>query len=52
MRRTPITISVIATNNPPSQYLLYLIKECFKDDTEFKEWLDLKNIQFNFSSFT
>jgi len=32
--------------------LLYLIKDRFKSDTEFSEWLNEKNIHFNFSSFT
>ena len=32
--------------------LLYLIKERFKDDTELKEWLDEKNNQFKFDSYT
>ena len=35
-----------------SSVLLNLIKERFKDDTEFREWLNEKDIQFDFSSFT
>ncbi len=35
-----------------SLVILYLIKDRFKNDTEFREWLKEKDIQFNFSSFT
>ncbi|MFX1554159.1 MAG: hypothetical protein ACFFBV_09570 [Promethearchaeota archaeon] len=35
-----------------SSVILYLIKDRFKNDTEFREWLKEKDIQFNFSSFT
>ncbi len=35
-----------------SSVLLYLIKERFKDDTQFKEWLEKKNIKFQFYSYT
>ena len=35
-----------------SSVLLYLIKERFKDDTEFKEWLERKNIKFQFYSYS
>jgi hypothetical protein len=35
-----------------SSVLLYLIKDRFKSDTEFREWLDEKNIEFKFSSYT
>ncbi|MFX1567136.1 MAG: hypothetical protein ACFFCV_02080 [Promethearchaeota archaeon] len=35
-----------------SSVLLYLIKDRFKTDTKFREWLNEKEIQFNFSSFT
>ncbi|MFX1574910.1 MAG: hypothetical protein ACFFB0_19405 [Promethearchaeota archaeon] len=41
----------VNSENVPS-ILLYLIKERFKDDTELREWLDEKNIKFEFSSFT
>jgi hypothetical protein len=34
-----------------SSVILYLIKDCFKSDTGFREWLDEKNIQFQFSSY-
>jgi hypothetical protein len=32
--------------------LLQLINENFKNDTEFREWLEEKNIQFEFYSYT
>ncbi len=32
--------------------LLNLIKDRFKTDTEFREWLDEKEIQYNFYSYT
>ena len=35
-----------------SEVLLHLIKESFKNDTEFREWLEKKNIQFKFYSYT
>jgi len=35
-----------------SSVILYLIKNRFKTDTEFREWLDEKNIQFEFYSYT
>lgn len=35
-----------------STILLYLIKDQFKNDIDFRKWLDEKDIQFNFSSFT
>lgn len=35
-----------------SSVVLYLIKDRFKSDTEFRQWLNEKNIQFDFSSFT
>ena len=41
----------VKAENVPS-VLLYLIKERFKDDTDLREWLDEKNIKFEFCSFT
>ena len=35
-----------------SLVLLYLIKERFKNDIEFKDWLEKKNIKFQFYSYT
>ncbi len=35
-----------------SSVILNLIKDRFKNDTEFREWLDEKNIQFEFYSYT
>ena len=35
-----------------SSVLLHLIKENFKNDTEFREWLEERNIQFEFHSYT
>ena len=35
-----------------SAVLLHLIKENFKNDTEFREWLEERNIQFEFHSYT
>jgi hypothetical protein len=35
-----------------STVLLYLIKDQFKSDTGFRKWLEEKDIQFNFTSFT
>ena len=35
-----------------SSVLLYLIKDFFKSDTDFREWLDEKNIKFQFTSYT
>lgn len=35
-----------------SSVLLYLIKDRFKSDIEFREWLDEKNIHFEFYSYT
>jgi len=35
-----------------SSVLLYLIKDRFKNDTEFREWLHEKDIKFNFYSYT
>ena len=32
--------------------LLHLLKENFKNDTEFREWLERKDIQFEFYSYT
>jgi hypothetical protein len=32
--------------------LLHLIKENFKNDTEFREWLEKRNIEFEFYSYT
>ena len=35
-----------------SSVILCLIKDRFKTDVEFREWLEEQNIQFNFFSFT
>jgi hypothetical protein len=35
-----------------SSIILYLIKDRFKSDTEFREWLDEKDISFKFHSYT
>jgi hypothetical protein len=32
--------------------LLLLIKDNFENDTEFREWLENKNIKFKFDSYT
>jgi len=35
-----------------STVLLHLIKDNFKNDTEFKDWPEKKNIEFQFSTYT
>ena len=35
-----------------SSVLLYLVKDRFKSDSEFREWLNEKNIEFTFNSYT
>jgi len=35
-----------------SAVLLHLVKDNFKSDTEFKDWLEKKNIEFQFSTYT
>ena len=35
-----------------SAVLLHLIKDSFKSDTEFREWLEKNNIKFEFISYT
>ena len=39
-------------NEKISSVLLNLIKERFKTDTEFREWLDEKDIEFDFYSYS
>lgn len=43
-------LTVKAENVP--LVLLYLIKERFKDTTELKKWLEKKDIEYNFNSYT
>jgi len=35
-----------------SSVLLHLIKDHFKNDSEFREWLEKKNIEYKFHSYT
>jgi hypothetical protein len=35
-----------------SSVILYLIKDRFKTDTEFRDWLNEKDVQFDFYSYT